>query len=62
MTPLLVRNLKPEFWSFRAQARAPGNRSVAVRGNLEAQVRTFLAEHPTATWDAALRQIACAGG
>ena len=35
-----------------------GGRSVAVPGNLEAQVRTFLAEHPAATWDAALRQIA----
>jgi hypothetical protein len=39
-----------------------GGRSVAVPGNLEALVRAFLAEHPAATWDAALRQIAWAGG
>jgi hypothetical protein len=38
-----------------------GSRSVAVPDNLEAQVRTFLAEHPAATWDAALRQIAGLG-
>ena len=35
-----------------------GGRSVAVPGNLEAVVGAFLAEHPAATWDAALRQIA----
>jgi hypothetical protein len=39
-----------------------GSRSIAVPDNLEAQVRTFLAEHPAATWDSALRQIAWAGG
>jgi hypothetical protein len=42
-----------ERWLMRL-----GGRNVAVPGNLEAQVRAFLAEHPAATWDAALRQIA----
>jgi hypothetical protein len=42
-----------ERWLVRLESRR-----VAVPGNLEAQVRTFLAEHPAATWDVALRQIA----
>jgi hypothetical protein len=42
-----------ERWLARLRGR-----SVAVPGSLEAEVRTFLAEHPAATWDAALRQIA----
>jgi hypothetical protein len=42
-----------ERWLVRLRSR-----SVAVPGNLEAQVRAFLAVNPAATWDAALRQIA----
>ena len=42
-----------ERWLLRLESRA-----VAIPGNIEAQVRAFLAVNPAATWDAALRQIA----